>query len=418
MADLGNSSVFSQTDASNGSGTMPSWLGSAAPSTLDDAGRALQGAVTREWNWRNVTVTATGTANAKVLTYSVAPAAYYNGQTFAFIANTTNTTTTTLNVNSLGVKNIKKLVDGVATNLAAGDMVSGNIYEVVYNTSGSCFYLKTELPAILATSNTFTARQYLNSGFQSQKDSGTSANYIWTGGGGDGALIFVGSTGTVAAPGNVSASQQVGYVDFRGYYGSDISLARIAAIVDGTPGATDMPGALIFYTTPDGTDTIQERLRINNAGLITTTGSFTASSTGAISTSGSGDVKTTGSGNVVATGTGKIGYGTGAGGSYTQLTSKTTAVAATTLTGRITMNAANLAAGVSVVFQVTLTSIDNTDVVVCHGSYIGGVNPSNYLVQTLYTQNNIFWVRVTNISAGALAEALVINYAVIKGVVS
>jgi hypothetical protein len=139
MPDLGNGSVFSQTDASNNSGTMPSWSGSAAPSTLDDAGRAFQGAVTREWNWRSYTLTATGTADAKVLTFSVAPAAYYNGQRFSFIANTTNTTTATLNVNSLGAKSIRKMIAGTATVLAAGDMVAGAYVEVAYNTSGDYF---------------------------------------------------------------------------------------------------------------------------------------------------------------------------------------------------------------------------------------------------------------------------------------
>lgn len=139
MADLG-STTFSQTDASNGTGTMPSWLGSAAPSTLDDAGRALQGAVTREWNWRNYTLTAAGTADAKTLTYSVAPAAYYNGQRFSFIANTTNATTTpTLNVNGLGAVTIKKIVAGAQTALAVGDMASGAFVEVAYNLAGTCF---------------------------------------------------------------------------------------------------------------------------------------------------------------------------------------------------------------------------------------------------------------------------------------
>ena len=64
MADLGNTAVFSQTDNSNKSGTMPSWDGDAAPSTMDNAGRALQGAVTREWTWRNFTTTTANSGNA------------------------------------------------------------------------------------------------------------------------------------------------------------------------------------------------------------------------------------------------------------------------------------------------------------------------------------------------------------------
>lgn len=154
MPDLGNTSVFSQTDGSNASGTMPSWSGAAAPSTIDDAGRALQGAVTREWNWRSYTITATGTADVKVLTYSVAPAAYYNGQRFAFIANTTNTGSATLNVNSLGAKTIKKDVSGTLTALSASDMTAGMFVEVAYNSSDNSFVWvnsKTSLPQSLGT---------------------------------------------------------------------------------------------------------------------------------------------------------------------------------------------------------------------------------------------------------------------------
>lgn len=139
MPDLGNSSVFSQTDGSNNTGTQPSWSGSAAPSTIDDAGRALQGAVFREWNWRNFTVTTTGSSNAYVVTYSVAPAALYNGQRFGFIASFGNTSTATLNINSLGAKTIKKLVAGVKTALASGDMASGAFVEVAYNTVDDSF---------------------------------------------------------------------------------------------------------------------------------------------------------------------------------------------------------------------------------------------------------------------------------------
>ena len=45
--------------------------------------------------------------------------------------------------------------------------------------------------------------------------------------------------------------------------------ARIQFISGGTPGAaTDMPGAIVFYTTPDGSVTLTERMRINSAGSV------------------------------------------------------------------------------------------------------------------------------------------------------
>lgn len=56
------------------------------------------------------------------------------------------------------------------------------------------------------------------------------------------------------------------------WYGSDgtnqIAAASLRAYVDGTPGTNDMPGALYLFTTPDGSNTLAERMRINNAGRV------------------------------------------------------------------------------------------------------------------------------------------------------
>lgn len=131
-ADLGNTAVISPTDASNGSGTMPSWSGSAAPSTLDDAGRAIQGAVAREWENRSYP-TATGTAPAFVVTYTVAPAALRSGQTYTFTAHSAAVGTDTLNANSLGAKGIKKVVAGTKTATAANDWYAGDKISCVYD---------------------------------------------------------------------------------------------------------------------------------------------------------------------------------------------------------------------------------------------------------------------------------------------
>jgi hypothetical protein len=141
MTDLGSTS-FSQTDSSNDP------AGSAAPNTIDNNIREIKGAVTREWNHRSYTVTAGGTEDAKTLTYSVAPDAYRNGQRYAFIANTTNTGTCTLNVNGLGAKTIKKDVLGTLTALAASDMVAGMFVEVAFNASDNSFVWVNRSPAL------------------------------------------------------------------------------------------------------------------------------------------------------------------------------------------------------------------------------------------------------------------------------
>ena len=49
---------------------------------------------------------------------------------------------------------------------------------------------------------------------------------------------------------------------------SDSKAARIQGAVDGTPGSNDMPGRITFWTTPDGSNILAERLRITSDGKI------------------------------------------------------------------------------------------------------------------------------------------------------
>jgi hypothetical protein len=71
----------------------------------------------------------------------------------------------------------------------------------------------------------------------------------------------------------VVSGDAVGGIEFQGSDGSTFrALARIEANVDGTPGASDMPGRLAFWTTLDGTSTALERMRVSNNGQVTITG--------------------------------------------------------------------------------------------------------------------------------------------------
>jgi hypothetical protein len=63
------------------------------------------------------------------------------------------------------------------------------------------------------------------------------------------------------------SGDEAGQINFQASDGSEfVSVAGISANVDGTPGAGDMPGRLVFSTTPDGLSTSTERMRINAAG--------------------------------------------------------------------------------------------------------------------------------------------------------
>lgn len=144
-ADFGNTTVISPTDASNNSGTQPSWAEGMAPSTVNDAARALQGAIARWWLRSQPAIASTGSANAYVLTHTVAPAALYNGARVCFEANFANTGTATLNENSLGAKTIQKEVNGTLTNLAANDIRSGQHVCATYDTSSTVYVMESPL---------------------------------------------------------------------------------------------------------------------------------------------------------------------------------------------------------------------------------------------------------------------------------
>ena len=75
-------------------------------------------------------------------------------------------------------------------------------------------------------------------------------------------------SGTLSPGGIVQNNDDLGEISFCGDDGTDITspAARIACEVDGTPGANDMPGRLVFSTTADGAASPTERLRIDSAG--------------------------------------------------------------------------------------------------------------------------------------------------------
>ncbi len=61
----------------------------------------------------------------------------------------------------------------------------------------------------------------------------------------------------------VQSNDVLGYLTYRGADGTSfLEAARIDAYVDGTPGANDMPGRLVFSTTADGAGSPTERMRI------------------------------------------------------------------------------------------------------------------------------------------------------------
>jgi hypothetical protein len=79
-----------------------------------------------------------------------------------------------------------------------------------------------------------------------------------------GHILNLRSNGTHATPTIVTDGDYVSRYVSAGYDGTDYALlAEISMEVDGTPGANDMPGRIVFRTSQDGGQTPTEALRIN-----------------------------------------------------------------------------------------------------------------------------------------------------------
>ena len=108
----------------------------------------------------------------------------------------------------------------------------------------------------------------------------------------------------------------------------------------------------------------------------------------------------------------EIGYSAAAQTAVTQLTSKSTGVTVNTSAGQITMNAASLASVTNVTFTLTNSLLSAKDVIIVNvASANATAGAYNCWVSSMLAGSATITLR--NITAGALLEAVVINFAII-----
>jgi hypothetical protein len=106
----------------------------------------------------------------------------------------------------------------------------------------------------------------------------------------------------------------------------------------------------------------------------------------------------------------QLGYTAAAQGTVTQETSKSTAVTLNRSAGQITMNAASLAATTNVTFTFNNNLISPNDVIVLN---VNGGTTAAYNVYTSVLGTGSASITLRNITANPLAEAVVLNFALI-----
>ena len=141
-----------------------------------------------------------------------------------------------------------------------------------YFGTGTATFGSTSIPLSTFSNSTY-APQIQNIGSTTADSSLGIAIFNATAGTGSIFEMARSKSGTVGTYTALTTDDAIGQIVFSGADGTDFSqAAAIYGVADGefntSSDTTDSPGRLVFLTTPDGSATLTERMRINNAGQI------------------------------------------------------------------------------------------------------------------------------------------------------
>ncbi len=209
------------------------WPEGQAPSTVNDAGRADEGIMSRWHRDTNGSLASTGTSTAYQLTTNQTLSAYYDGLEISFRAHVSCGVSPTLQLGALGAANI---VTPNQIELTTDDIASGAKVNVIYD--GSKWQLMNVTAsskiAFVDAANVFTADQTIE-----KADSGAAAGP---------------SLSLKRFSGSPAVSDLLAEIPFFGNNDSaaEITYAKVLAeLRDPTAGSED--GRLLFQTNTGGT---------------------------------------------------------------------------------------------------------------------------------------------------------------------
>jgi hypothetical protein len=195
------------------------------------------------------------------------------------------------------------------------------------------------------------------------------------------------ANGTGESPTAVLNTNVIARWNFAGYYtsgGPDYSSgsAQVRAVATEDHTSTAQGTKLVWSITANGSATLSDKWTLDQDGSLR--------------------------------GVGALGYATGAGGTQTQGTSKSTGVTLNALCGEITMHNASLNSATLVSFVLTNNKIASGDVIILN-HVSGGSNIGKYHLNGRCGSGSAT-IDVIQYTGGGLSEAIVIRFMILKGV--
>ena len=182
------------------------------------------------------------------------------------------------------------------------------------------------------------------------------------------------------------------------------------------PNGSGVLSQLVVNTVPDNTNSSIGQFQIANAGVLGIASS--ARGTGpllpmAFYTGGAERLRIDTSGNVLVTGSGGLGYGTGSGGTVTQLTSKGTAVTLNKPCGTIVTTSEALASNASVNFNFNNNLLQTGDTLI-----LTTAENASYFIICRYVTTGVALISITNTNVISVSQSIQIQFCIIKGAIA
>jgi len=166
MSELQTSTV-SEVANSNNAASPNGMAEGCAPSTVNDTYREGLAAIVRFFNRLHgrdnsqALLSSTGSVATYALTFTTAPATLFTGMIVTFKANADYAADSTLNINTLGAKNIQKMNASGLANIVAGDILTNQHVMLKYDGTLDKFLMLSPSgsPTALTANNTWTGTQ-------------------------------------------------------------------------------------------------------------------------------------------------------------------------------------------------------------------------------------------------------------------